>query len=150
MERNLFDIAEISIRYSYGRINAENHKITSSKDANTILRQAFQEHMQYHEAFYIMLLNNNNLVLGVSKISEGGITGTVVDVRLVFQRAIKANACAMILAHNHPSGVLKPSDPDKSLTKKLKSAGELLDIKVLDHLILTEDAYYSFADEGFL
>lgn len=106
--------------------------------------------IDYKEVFYIILLNNSNEVLGISKISEGGITGTVVDVRLVFQIALKSHAVGMILAHNHPSGTLKPSQADISLTKKLKNAGEILDVKVLDHLIITTENYFSFADENIL
>ena len=101
-----------------------------------------------HEEFWIVYLNNSNKVISKSQLSKGGITGTVVDVRLAFKTAIELNAVSVILVHNHPSGTLTPSDADKQITKKLKLAGESLDIKVLDHLIVTETNYFSFADEG--
>lgn len=103
-----------------------------------------------HEEFWIVYLNNSNKVIYKSQLSKGGITGTLVDVRLVMKTAIEVGAIALILAHNHPSGTLKPSEADKQITKKLKTASESLDIKILDHLIITEKAYFSFADEGML
>jgi DNA repair protein RadC len=103
-----------------------------------------------HEEFWIVFLNNSNKVIFKSQLSKGGITGTVVDVRLVFKMALEVGATALILCHNHPSGSLKPSDDDKKITQKLKRAGESLEIKVLDHLIVTENSYFSFADEGIL
>lgn len=103
-----------------------------------------------HEEFWILYLNNSNKILKNLQLSKGGITGTIVDVRLVFKEALHLGAVAIILAHNHPSGTLKPSQADIQLTKKLRLAGENLDIKVLDHLIVTEKAYFSFADENML
>jgi len=103
-----------------------------------------------HEEFWIIYLNNSNKVLHKAQLSKGGITGTVVDVRLVFKKALELGAVQVILCHNHPSGTLKPSDADIQLTKKLKQAGSLLDVKVLDHLIVTEFNYFSFADAGIL
>ncbi len=103
-----------------------------------------------HEEFWVIYLNNSNKVLQQSQISKGGLTGTIVDVRLVLKTAIEMNAVAIILVHNHPSGNLSPSKADKQLTQKLKTAGESLDIKVLDHVIITEKAYFSFADESLL
>ena len=103
-----------------------------------------------HEEFWIIYLNNSNKVLQKNQLSKGGITGTLVDVRLVLKNALELGATGIILVHNHPSGTLKPSPADKQLTQKLKSASESLDIKVLDHLIITEKAYFSFADELIL
>jgi DNA repair protein RadC len=103
-----------------------------------------------HEEFWIVYLNNSNKVIHKNQLSKGGITGTLVDVRLVMKTAIEVGATGLILAHNHPSGTLKPSEADKQITKKLKTAAESLDIKVLDHLIVTEKAYFSFADENIL
>ena len=103
-----------------------------------------------HEEFWILYLNNSNKLLLQKQISKGGITGTLVDIRLVLKQALQLGATALILAHNHPSGTLKPSQADKDLTKKLKSAAESMDIKVLDHLIITESDYFSFADHGEL
>lgn len=103
-----------------------------------------------HEEFWIVYLNNSNRVIHKNQLSKGGITGTLVDIRLVMKTAIEVGATGLILAHNHPSGTLKPSDADKQITKKVKTASESLDIKVIDHLIVTEKAYFSFADEGML
>ena len=103
-----------------------------------------------HEEFCIVFLNNSNKVLYKEQLSKGGLTGTLVDVRLVFKKAIELYATAIILCHNHPSGKLQPSSADKIITKKLKQAGETLDVKVLDHLIITENAYFSFADESLM
>ncbi|WP_339632606.1 RadC family protein [Bizionia echini] len=103
-----------------------------------------------HEEFWIIYLNNANKVIQKQQLSKGGITGTLVDVRLVLKNALEFGAVGLILAHNHPSGTLKPSEADKHITQKLKKAGESLDIKVLDHLIVTEKAYFSFADDNLL
>ncbi|MBT8273338.1 MAG: DNA repair protein RadC [Bacteroidia bacterium] len=103
-----------------------------------------------HEEFWIIYLNNSNKVLQKSQLSKGGITGTLVDVRLVLKKALELNATGLILVHNHPSGTLNPSEADKKLTRKLKDASLSLDIKVLDHLIITEKAYFSFADEAII
>jgi DNA repair protein RadC len=103
-----------------------------------------------HEEFWVIYLNNSNKVLFKEQLSKGGLTGTLVDVRLVFKKAVELYATAVILCHNHPSGKLQASNADKSITNKLKLAGETLDIKVLDHLIITENAYFSFADENIL
>lgn len=121
-------------------------KITSSKSIFELMQPIIGE--LSHEEFWIIYLNNSNKVISKSQLSKGGITGTVVDTRLVFKSAIENGAVAVILVHNHPSGTLIPSEADKQITKKLKLAGESLDIKVLDHLIVTETNYFSFADEG--
>lgn len=123
-------------------------KIGSSRDAFEILYPVMGE--LEHEEFWIVYLNNSNKVIHKSLMSKGGITGTLVDVRLVLKKALELGAVALILAHNHPSGGLKPSAADKNITKKLKIASEALDIKVLDHLIVTQHRYLSFADEGIL
>ncbi|MDO6597845.1 DNA repair protein RadC [Oceanihabitans sp. 2_MG-2023] len=103
-----------------------------------------------HEEFWIVYLNNSNKVIQKNQLSKGGITGTLVDVRLALKAALEVGATGIILAHNHPSGTLKPSNADIQLTNKLKTAAQSLDIKVLDHLIITEKAYFSFADESML
>ena len=126
----------------------ERKKITSSASVFEMLQPVLGE--LPHEEFWILYLNNSNKVMQMNQQSKGGITGTLVDVRLVLKRALEVGAVALILAHNHPSGTLRPSQADKDLTKKLKTASESLDIKVLDHLIITEKAYFSFADEGLL
>ncbi|UQD56052.1 DNA repair protein RadC [Flavobacterium sp. K5-23] len=121
-------------------------KITSSKMIFEIMQPIIGE--LPHEEFWIIYLNNSNKILSKSQLSKGGITGTLVDVRIVFKAALEFGATALILCHNHPSGTLIPSDADKHITKKLKLAGESLEIKVLDHLIVTENNYFSFVDEG--
>jgi DNA repair protein RadC len=121
-------------------------KITSSKMIFEIMQPIIGE--LPHEEFWIIYLNNSNKILSKSQLSKGGITGTLVDVRIVFKAALEFGATALILCHNHPSGTLIPSDADKYITKKLKLAGESLEIKVLDHLIVTENNYFSFVDEG--
>jgi len=123
-------------------------KIQSSKSVFELLQPIMGE--LEHEEFWIVYLNNSNKVLQYAQLSKGGITGTLVDVRLVMKQALELGSVALILAHNHPSGTLKPSTADKQITHKLKMAAEALDIKVLDHLIITQKEYFSFADEGVL
>lgn len=123
-------------------------KITSSKIVFDIMQPILGE--LPHEEFWILYLNNSNKIIHKSQLSKGGITGTVVDIRLAFKVAIEQNATGMILVHNHPSGVLSPSDADRQITRKLKMAGDNLDVSVLDHIIVTEKSYYSFKDEGIL
>ena len=121
-------------------------KVTSSKIIFEIMQPIIGE--LPHEEFWIIYVNNSNKVIAKSQLSKGGITGTLVDVRLVFKTALEMGATGLILCHNHPSGALMPSDADKQITRKLKLAGDSLEIKVLDHLIVTETSYYSFVDEG--
>ncbi|KAF2333215.1 RadC family protein [Flavobacterium daemonense] len=121
-------------------------KITSSKLVFELMVPIIGE--LAHEEFWVLFLNNSNKVISKSQLSKGGITGTIVDVRLVFKLALENGATGLILCHNHPSGNLSPSEADKQVTKRIKLAGESLDVKVLDHLIITETKYYSFVDEG--
>lgn len=121
-------------------------KVTSSKIIFEIMQPIIGE--LPHEEFWIIYLNNSNKVISKSQLSKGGITGTLVDVRIVFKTALEMGATGLILCHNHPSGALIPSDTDKQITRKLKLAGDSLEIKVLDHLIVTETNYFSFVDEG--
>jgi DNA repair protein RadC len=123
-------------------------KITSSRDVFEYFAAIFGDHTW--EAFYILLLNRANKVIRHIQISEGGISGTVADPKKIFKIGLENNATSVILCHNHPSGSVKPSDADIKLTRKLKSAGEMLDMPILDHLILGDEKYYSFADEGTL
>ena len=123
-------------------------KITSSKAAFDIIHPIIGE--LAHEEFWILYLNNSNKVIYKSQLSKGGITGTVVDIRIVFKTAFEQNAVNLILCHNHPSGILQASDADKQITRKLKEAGKMLDVNVIDHLIVTSNGYLSFADEGIL
>jgi len=151
MIHDLFNsnLAEITVNYSTKVKSVDRPKVRSSQDAEKLLRQVFPsfEHVEY---FYIICLNRTNQVLGFHQVSKGGISGTVTDVRIIYQVAIKSNSSALILAHNHPSGNLQPSEADLKITKKIKEAGTFLDISVLDHLILFEDGYMSMADDNMM
>jgi DNA repair protein RadC len=146
----LGNLQEIDILYRNKVKQADLPKIGCSDDVYKYLMSVWSHQIDRLEEFIILCLNRANKVLGYSKISQGGLAGTVADPKVIFQVALKANACSIILAHNHPSGNLKPSENDISLTKKLKNAGEFLDLTVLDHLIITSEGYYSFADESLL
>ncbi len=126
----------------------EKKKISSSSSVFELMQPVIGE--LPHEEFHVIYLNNSNKVIDRFPLSKGGITGTLVDIRLAFKQALNLGATATILVHNHPSGNLNPSAADKQLTQKFKVAGESLDIKVLDHIIITEKSYFSFADEGLL
>lgn len=126
----------------------EKPKISSSRSVFEVMQPIIGE--LQHEEFWIIFLNNANKIQLKTQMSKGGITGTLVDTRLIFKQALELAATGLILCHNHPSGTLKPSTSDMQLTSKIKKGGDVLDIKVLDHLIVTEKEYYSFADEGIL
>ncbi len=126
----------------------ENVKVTSSNSVFEVLQPILGD--LAHEEFWILYLNNANKIIEQFQISKGGITGTLVDVRITLRKALELGAVSLILAHNHPSGNLNPSEADKQLTLKLKTAAESMDIKILDHLIVTEKSYFSFADEGLM
>ncbi len=123
-------------------------KIKDSKSVFELMQPIIGEAAT--EEFWVIYLNNSHKIIKKTQLSIGGITGTVVDVRVAFKNALAHQATALILCHNHPSGTLKPSESDIQLTKKMKNAGETLDIKVLDHIIITEKSYFSFADEGLI
>lgn len=123
-------------------------KVTSSKVVYQEMHPIIGE--LAHEEFWVLYLNNSNKIIFKAQLSKGGITGTVVDVRIVFKIALEQNAVAIVLAHNHPSGKLQASEADIQVTKKIKNAGLQLEIPVLDHVIVTEHSYFSFADEGIL
>jgi DNA repair protein RadC len=125
-----------------------NNAIRSSSDANEIFYPIMCD-LPYEE-FWILLLSRSNSIISKQKISQGGISGTITDVRLILKSAIDNMASGLILCHNHPSGNLKPSEQDIALTQKLKEAAKLMDINVLDHIIVTNSKYFSFADEGIL
>ncbi|MGK0421438.1 MAG: DNA repair protein RadC [Polaribacter sp.] len=126
----------------------EKPKIASSKDVANLMQPILGD--LEHEEFWVLFLNNSNKVVAKSQISKGGLTATIVDIRLVFKSALELASVGIIVCHNHPSGKLQPSGADKQLTQKIKEAGTILDIKLLDHLIITEKAYFSFADENLL
>ncbi len=140
------------IRISYkNNGNVKNQlKISSSRDANQIIMDSWdKDNIELYESFKVVFLNNANIVKGICTFSIGGIAGTLVDIRLIFATALKTLSTAIILTHNHPSGVVCPSRSDIQLTKKIVKAGKLLDIQVLDHIIVTpHGSFYSFTDEG--
>jgi DNA repair protein RadC len=138
----------VRIVYSKNQPNSERLKVTSSDAAYRILKDIWSKQIETREEFIILLLDRSNAVLGYHMLSMGGITGTVADIRLLYSLALKALSTAIIVSHNHPSGNLNPSQADIGLTKRIKEAGKLLDITLLDHLIITREGYYSFADEG--
>ncbi|MEN9336680.1 MAG: hypothetical protein RLZZ500_1667 [Bacteroidota bacterium] len=123
-------------------------KISSSKSVFDLMQPIIGE--LPHEEFWVLFLNNSNKILGKEQLSKGGMTGTLVDIRLIFKSALEYKATSLILTHNHPSGKLQASEADRTITQRLKLAGNQLDILVLDHIIITETGYYSFADEGIL
>ncbi|MBK9424237.1 MAG: JAB domain-containing protein [Bacteroidetes bacterium] len=143
-------LCEIKVAYSSKVKVSERIKITSSTCAAELLRSIWSEDLEIREEFNILLLNRANHVLGWFNVSVGGTSATVIDPKLIFSVALKCNASGVILAHNHPSGNLKPSEADLNLTTKLKEGGKILEIQILDHIILTSESYYSFADEGIM
>ena len=150
-EKTLFEVAEIQLTYKSKVSPSLRPKITSSRDAYQVLNKYWDEgKIDFVEQFKVLLLNRANKVIGIYEVSSGTSTNTVADPKSVFVAALKANACGVIISHNHPSGNLQPSEADKKLTKDLKDAGKFLHIPVLDHIIMTSESYYSFADEGLL
>lgn len=144
-------VAEVELVYRTKVKPSQRPKITTSVDAYEILQKIWNlDKIELVEEFKVLLLNRSNKVLGVLDASSGGITGTVADPRIILTAAIKANAVGIILSHNHPSGSVKPSRADEELTVKIKEAARFLDMTVLDHIIITSEGYYSFADEGLL
>ena len=142
-------IAEVQISYSSHVKAKDRMKVTGSKDAADAFRAIWPAY-DHIEFSYMLMLNRQNQILGYHQLSKGGMTGAVIDVRVIFQVALKACATSLILAHNHPSGNLETSDADRKISRQIKEAGKILDIPLLDHLILTSDSFFSMADEGLL
>jgi DNA repair protein RadC len=146
-----FPVQELQVTYKQKFKPSERPKITTSADCFRVLLSLWNlGTIGFIESFKILLLNRAHRVIGAYEVSTGGICGTVVDPRVIFAVAVKSCATSIILAHNHPSGNLNPSEADLQLTSKIRQGGLLLDIMVLDHLILTEEGYHSFADEGLM
>ena len=149
MKKAMNEVAEIKV--SYSTTSTPKVKITSGDVAFELLLSLWDlDTIELQEEFKVLLLNRANEVLGIYPLSKGGITGTVVDSRLIFAVALKCNATGIIIAHNHPSGTLKPSEADITLTKSIKKCGDFLDITLIDHLIITKNGFYSFSNEGKL
>lgn len=126
-------------------------QITSSQVSYDVIRQFYGDDIEMYESFFILLLNRANKTIGWAKISQGGVTGTIVDPRIILKYVVDSLACGVIVAHNHPSGNLQPSESDKTITNRLKQALALVDTNIIDHIILTpENGYYSFLDNGQL
>lgn len=145
-------VSEVTLIYKT-KVNPKDRAvITSSRDAYQILFNSWNKNLiEYVEEFKVLLLNQSNRVLGIGYLSRGTTTGSLVDIKYILQYAIKANACGLIIAHNHPSGNANPSSSDTTITRKIKEACSYLDVSLLDHLILFPvDGFYSFADEGTL
>jgi DNA repair protein RadC len=143
------ELAEIQVYYSTQ--NTQKEKINSVQTAYEFLLSSWNlGTLELQEEFKVILLNRANEALGIYSLSKGGISGTVVDVRLLFAVALKCNASGVIICHNHPSGNTSPSEADITLTKKIKKCSELFEITLIDHLIITKDAFYSFSTEGLL
>ena len=140
---------ELSLKRTVNQ-KVKNAKITCSKDSYTFIKQFYHDDIAIYESFFIVLLNRANNTTGYVKISQGGTAGTVVDLKIIAKYAIDSLSAGVILAHNHPSGNINPSSQDKGVTNQIKSGLKLFDINVVDHIILTEDKYFSFADEGEL
>lgn len=146
-----WQVSEVKVIYRSQLQAADRPQITCSLDTENVLRANWSDDMELLEEFVVLFLNRANRVIGLFRASRGGTAGTVVDAKIIFAAAIKGMAAGIILAHNHPSGNLQPSQADVEITRKIRKAGELLDMPVLDHLILAPHlGYYSFADEGML
>ena len=155
IQLNLFEpttVDEVSLVYKSKTPPDQRYQIKGSSDAHDALLSSWDSQtIELHEEFKVLLLNSSNRVLGVIQISKGGISGTVVDIRQIFQAALKANASSIIACHNHPSGNMNPSEADQRITQKISAAGKVMDIQLLDHLILVPgDSYFSFSDEGLI
>jgi DNA repair protein RadC len=146
------NVAEVELHYKWKVNPNDRPKITFSRQAYDVLMDVYNPMtIGHHETFYAMYLNRASRVLGVLKISDGGLTGTVVDVRFIFQAGLMLNACSVIVSHNHPSGNLEPSDADNRITRTIKDGCALLDMQLKDHVIVCpEHGYFSYADEGRL
>jgi DNA repair protein RadC len=150
-EKRQFEVAEIQLSYRTTVKPSLRPKIRTSKDTYEILLESWDDsRIEFVEQFKVMLLNRANKVLGIFEVSTGGVTGTVADPKIIFAAAIKTNASGMIISHNHPSGNLMASQSDIELTKRLKEGGRLLEIDLLDHVIISTEGYFSFADEGMI
>lgn len=145
----MFEVSEVQLSYRSKVSPSQRPKITSSRDAYNILKSLWNGNtIEMHEEFKVLLLNRANRVLAIYNVSSGGIAGTVADPKLIFIAALRGLASSIIVTHNHPSGNLRPSQQDIDLTKKIKDAGKFLEIQMNDHIIITNEGYFSFADEG--
>jgi DNA repair protein RadC len=151
MVNELNSVSEVEVTYRPKFKASERPKVVTAEQAYQIfINQWNLDKIELQEEFKVMLLNRNNKVLGIADISMGGVSGTVVDPKIVFAVALKGNASSIILCHNHPSGNLKTSEADMRITRQLKEGGLILELPIYDHLIISNDGYYSFADNGMM
>jgi len=150
MKVDYFTIPEITVSFKDTVKASKRARITCSEDAAKILFVAFEGCMEHHEEVHVLYLNKANRVLGISNVSKGGISGSLVDVRIILQIALKVSSSSILLSHNHPSGSITPSNDDLVLTEKIRKGCEAIDVKLLDHIIVANETYTSFADEGIL
>ena len=149
--KQLYNIAEVKLSYKTNPAKSPKVQINNSADCYDVLIDNWDEgELEHKESLKVLLLNQNNIVLGIYTAAEGGIAGISVDVRVVLQAAILANASSIVLAHNHPSGNLKPSHQDIDMTKWMIEGASVVNIRVYDHIIVCKDKYFSFADKGLL
>ena len=141
-------ISEYSLKYTKSKI--QKTKVTTSESASNVIRKFYFDDINIYESFFILLLNRANNTTGFAKISQGGTAGTVVDIKIIAKYAVESLSSAVIICHNHPSGNKQPSDADLNITRKIKDALLLLDIQLIDHIIITENDFFSFADNGNL
>ena len=143
------NLPEISLRMKNSGI--AKCKISCSRDVADFFRMIFDsETLEIYESMFAVFLNRSNNTIGFFRVSQGGLSGTVIDIRLVLKTALESLAHSIIICHNHPSGNIQPSDADRQITSKLKQAAALMDIQILDHVVLTSDSYFSFSDEGLI
>ena len=141
-------ISEFSLKYT--KTDIQKTKVTTSESASNVIRKFYFDDINIYESFFILLLNRANNTTGFAKISQGGTAGTVVDIKIIAKYAVDSLSPNVIICHNHPSGDKRPSDADLNITRRIKDALLLLDIKLIDHIIITENDFYSFADNGDL
>ena len=141
-------ISEYPLKYTKSEI--QKTKITTSEGASNVIRKFYFDDINIYESFFILLLNRANNTTGFAKISQGGTAGTVVDIKIIAKYAVESLSSAVIICHNHPSGDKQPSDADLNITRRIKDALLLLDVKLFDHIIITENDFHSFADNGNL
>ena len=141
-------ISEYSLKYT--KTDIQKTKVTTSESASNVIRKFYFDDINIYESFFILLLNRANNTTGFAKISQGGTAGTVVDIKIIAKYAVESLSSAVIICHNHPSGDKRPSDADLNITRRIKDALLLLDVKLIDHIIITENDFYSFADNGNL
>lgn len=150
IEPNTHFFQEVEVVYKPRKNLKLSSGIRCSRDAFLYIKEFFKSFVSHHEEVWMILLNSSMKIIGASQVAKGGLENAFVDVRIIYQTALMAHATGFVLVHNHPTGSLYPSTPDDELTRKIVEASKILDIKILDHLIISEDTYFSFVDEGII